>query len=166
MDAGIVTPGPGPEAMLTSTFEQVRASTANATSYFNPSSKDLLMLVPRMISRASTFAFITIPEALDNLMGGGAGGRIIAEATGEGAQAMAAASAGLAPETLMVAQGATVAQTAGGYAASFNQAFSFQNVRTFGGVGTEVLKPRTWLTEWFRSLLMLLVNGLSDVLRW
>lgn len=95
-----------------------------------------------MISRAGTFAFVTIPEAFDNLMGGGAGGRIIAEATGEGAQAMAAASAGIAPETLMVARGATVAQTAGGYAASFNQAFSFQNVRTFGGVGTESMRPQ------------------------
>lgn len=140
MDAGIVTPGPSSEAILTSTFDQVRSSAANASSYFNPSSKDLLMVVPRMISRAGTFAFVTIPEAFDHLMGGGAGGRIIAEATGEGAQTVAAASAGIAPETLMVARGATVAQTAGGYAASFNQAFSFQNVRTFGGVSTEPLR--------------------------
>ena len=139
MDAGIVTPGPGSEALLTSTFAQVKASAANATSYLNPSSKDLLMVVPRMISRAGTFAFVTIPEVFDNLMGGGVGGRIIAEATGEGAEAMAAASAGIAPETLLIARGATAAGTAGGYAASFNQAFSFQNVRTFGGVSTESL---------------------------
>lgn len=140
MDAGVVTPGLGSEAILTSTFAQVKASAANATSYLNPSSKDLLMLVPRMVSRAGTFAFVTIPEVFDNLMGGGAGGRIIAEATGEGAQAMAAASAGIAPETLVMARGATAAQAVGGYAASFNQAFSFQNLRTFGGVSKDLLR--------------------------
>ena len=142
MPAAIVTPGPGSEAILTSAFAQVKASAVNATSYINPSSKDLLMLVPRMVSRAATFAFVTIPEIFDNLIGGGAGGRIIAEATGEGAQAMAAASAGTVPETLMAARGATAAQTAGGYAASFNQAFSFQNVRTFGGVSRDALGSR------------------------
>ena len=124
----------GAESIYTSTFAQVKASAVNATFYLNPSAKDLLMVMPRMISRAGTFAFETIPEAFDNLLGMGNGGRYIAEATGEGAQAMAAASAGFTPGILAGAGGAATAQAARGQANSFTQAFSFQNMRTFGGV--------------------------------
>ena len=135
MAAGATVASSGSKPFLTSTFAQVKASAVNATLYLNPSAKDLLMVMPRMISRAGTFAFETIPEAFDNLFGVGHGGRYIAEATGEGVQAMAAASAGFTPGILAGGGGAATAQGVGGQANSFTHAFSFQNMRTFGGVG-------------------------------
>jgi hypothetical protein len=142
MASGIITPGPGAE-QLTSAFAHIKSSAANATSYFHPSSKDLLMVFPRMVSRAGSFAFVTLPELFEGFVSGGNGGRIIAEATGDGSQAVIATNAGYVTERLMAVRGANDVPGSGGYAASFNQAFSIQNVRTFGGVS---LKP--FCTNW------------------
>ena len=147
MAEGVAAASLGSQPLYTSTFAQFKASVVNTTSYLNPSAKDLLMVMPRMISRAGTFAFETIPEAFDNLLGVRHGGTYIAEATGEGVQAMAAASAGMAPGVLEGAGGAAMAQGVRGQGNSFAQAFSFQNMRTFGGVGIEAqLVSQEWLT--------------------
>ena len=130
------THSPDPTAMLepvlTSALEQLKATAVNATSFFNPSSKDLLMVVPRMAARAGSFVTQTIPDTFESIFGAGNAGRFIAEATSEGAQGLAAVSAGL--------QGA--ADTAGGTAIleiegpaiPFSHLFGFQQVRSFGGV--------------------------------
>ncbi|MCJ1292254.1 hypothetical protein MMC34_003804 [Xylographa carneopallida] len=128
-------PVPSAEAILTSTYDHLKASAANATVYLNLSSKDFLMVVPRLAARASSFALDTLPEAFENIFGGEAGGRIIAEATGE-AGAMAAASVGTASEELAAAGGAAATQAVRAPTSSFSQAFSFQQIRTFGGVFT------------------------------
>ncbi|MCJ1391542.1 hypothetical protein MMC18_004406 [Xylographa bjoerkii] len=137
MAASIPPPPPVPstEAILTSTYDHLKASAANATLYLNLSPKDLLMVVPRLATRASSFALDTIPEAFENIFGAGTGGRIIAEATREGGE-MAAASVGVPPGELAAVGGAAATQAAGGPASSFSQAFSFQQIRTFGGVFT------------------------------
>ncbi|MCJ1433351.1 hypothetical protein MMC27_002711 [Xylographa pallens] len=135
MAASTPPPAPSAEIILISTYEHLKASAANATSYLNLSSKDLLMVVPRLAARAGSFAFDTLPEAFENIFGGEPGGLIIAEATEE-AGAMAAASVGIASGELAAAGGAAAAQAAGGPTSSFSQAFSFQQIRTFGGVFT------------------------------
>ncbi|MCJ1283249.1 hypothetical protein MMC26_002577 [Xylographa opegraphella] len=135
MAANTHPPLPDTEAVLTSTYDHLKASAANTTSYLNLSSKDLLLVVPRLAARASSFALDTIPEAFENIFGGETGGRIIAEATGEGG-AMAAANVGIASGELAAAAGAAATQATGGPTSSFSQAFSFQQIRTLGGVFT------------------------------
>lgn len=135
MASGLTSAVPSAEPLLTSTFDHLKASVVNATSYLNPSSEDLLMVVPRLVARASSFALSTIPEAFENVFGAGTGGRIIAEATGDGA-AVAAASAGLAPETMAAAGRAAAAQAVGEQQSPLSQLLTFQNIRTFGGVFT------------------------------
>ncbi|MCJ1399708.1 hypothetical protein MMC11_002910 [Xylographa trunciseda] len=133
MAASAPFPESSAEAALTSTYDHLKASAANATSYLNLSPKDLLMVVPRLAARASSFALDTVPETFENIFGAGTGGRLIAEATGEGG-GMAAASVAMAPGELGAAGGAAATQAAGGSVSSFSQAFSFQQLRTFGGV--------------------------------
>ena len=131
------TPSANPNAILepilTSTLDQLKASAANATSYLNPSTNDLLMVLPRIAARASTFIGVTIPDTFEHIFGAANGGRIIAEATGEGAQAVAAASAGL-QEAVGAGVNVAAAADTGGQMNSFSHLFGFQQVRTFGGV--------------------------------
>ena len=93
------------------------------------------MVVPRIVARAASFAFITIPEAFENIFGDGDGGRLIAEATGEGA-AVTAASAGLVQGAIGGVAEAAATQAATEQTGFFSQSISFQQLRTFGGVFT------------------------------
>ena len=122
---------------VSSTFDQVKASTTNVTSHLYPSPKDLWMLVPRIISRASSFAFITVPERLENVLGIGNSGRVIAEATRGGAQNVASvvlSSAGLVQGTVPEMAEALVTEAVEDQGGSLSQGVSFQQIRNFGGV--------------------------------
>ncbi|KZF19312.1 hypothetical protein L228DRAFT_285742 [Xylona heveae TC161] len=121
---------------LTSTFQQLTASAANATYNLTPSPKDLLMVVPRIIRRVGSLAFANTVDQIDNVIGGGYGGSVIAEATAQGG---ALAGAAAAEPAAAFAQGsATVGMNAAAAegAASVNAShlFGFQNVRNIGGL--------------------------------
>ncbi|KAI9874904.1 MAG: hypothetical protein M1830_009140 [Pleopsidium flavum] len=144
-DSMTAEPGPSPVAFtsnssstipfLSSTFGHLKLSAGNATSYLNPSPMDLLLAVPRMLLRAGSFAFVTVPEHIDNMVARGFAGTVIASATGgEAQQAVAAAvsGAGLAQGTAAATVATAGAERA--HAGGLSQAFAFQNIRNFGGV--------------------------------
>ena len=144
MDSTSSTAGLGPEmtASTLSKIEQLKSSTANMTSYLNPSLSDLLMLFPRMLSRAGSFALITIPETIDNLIGQGNGGRVIAEATRDGVHNIASAalaSAALPGNTQGIAEVAATGVGAQVPTVSLREQLWFQQIRKFGGVFTYAL---------------------------
>ncbi|CAD6564014.1 MAG: hypothetical protein ASARMPRED_002644 [Alectoria sarmentosa] len=64
------------------------SSTINNTSLMSLSPNDLVMAFPRMMARAGSFAFVTVPERLDSIIGFRGGGSMIAEATGNGSMKM------------------------------------------------------------------------------
>lgn len=113
-------------------------STANSTSFLKPSPKDLFLLIPRMIARTGFFAFITVPERIDNLFGLGSGGRLIAEATGDGIRNLtsAALSSATSPQETATAIADGITRTEALRGSTFSQSLSFQQVRNFGGVFT------------------------------
>lgn len=119
---------------LTSTLDHLKASAGDATSYFNPSAMDLLLLLPRMVLRAGTFALVTVPERIDSMVLRGMAGTVIASATGADAQV----AAGVPVSSFQGPAAATVAAagTEGVQGGGFSQAFAFQNIRNFGGVFT------------------------------
>ena len=124
-------------ALTSSSLSQLRASASNFSAYLNPSPKDLLMVLPRIIIRAGSFTFITVPEQLDNIFGLRAGGRVIAEATREGAHNMASAalsSAALVQGNAGENVGAIATETIREQASTLRDSFSFQQIRNFGGV--------------------------------
>ncbi|MCJ1351212.1 MAG: hypothetical protein MMC33_001195 [Icmadophila ericetorum] len=124
-------------ALTSSSLSQLRASASNFSAYLNPSPKDLLMVLPRIIIRAGSFTFITVPEQLDNIFGLRAGGRVIAEATREGAHNMASAalsSAALVQGNAGENVGAIATETIREQASTLRDSFSFQHIRNFGGV--------------------------------
>lgn len=104
---------------------------ANLTSLSSPFPKDLVMAVPRMMARAGSFAFITVPERLDSILGFRNGGSMIAEATGNGSVNIissaffAGSSSGTATPTAAAAAGGTPEGLG---------TFSFQQVRNFSGI--------------------------------
>lgn len=88
---------------------------------------DLLLVVPRMVYRAGSFAVVTVPEYIDNVLGLRAGGSIIAEATGQGAaQNMASAAMSGAP--------AATTATVGTDGGMLSHVLDFQHIRNFSGV--------------------------------
>ena len=117
---------------LSSTLYHLKATASNAT-FLNPSPMDLLMVVPRMIVRAGSFVLNTVPEQIDNVFRLGNRGSIIAGATGEGTSNIAPlASVGYA-EGVAAATGAMTERV---QETSLRNAFSFQHVRSFGGIFT------------------------------
>ncbi|KAL9111096.1 MAG: hypothetical protein Q9187_007971 [Circinaria calcarea] len=123
--------------VTSSAFDHFRSSATNITAYLHPSPKDLFLLVPRIVLRAGSFAFVTLPEQLDHVLGLRNGGRVIAEATRDGTQNMASAaltSAGLVQEATPGIAEAVAAEATAGQGNSFSHVFSFQQVRNFGGV--------------------------------
>ena len=123
---------------LTSTFGHVKASASNATSFLNLSPRDLLLAVPRMIARAGSFAFITLPERLDSLLGLRHSGSVIAEATGGRVQNISpAALSGSGPaQGTAAVTAAEIGVADGPSGGMLSHTLSFQQVRNFGGVFT------------------------------
>ena len=119
---------------LSSALGHIKSSTGNATSLLHPSAMDLLLLLPRMVLRAGTFALVTVPERIDNMVLQGMAGTVIASATGAEAQHAAGVPLPGLQSTAaatMAAAGAEEVQSG-----SFSQTFAFQNIRNFGGVFT------------------------------
>lgn len=129
---------PSSASFLTSTFGHVKASASNATSFLHPSPRDLLLAVPRMIARAGSFAFVTVPERMDSLLGLRHSGSVIAEATGGRAQNISrAALSGLGSAQGTAAATAAEAGIAEGTSGGMlSHTLSFQQIRNFGGVFT------------------------------
>lgn len=83
------------------------------------------------MARAGSFAFVTVPERLDSIIGLRGGGSMIAEATGNGSMKLisTAFSSGSSPgAALPSAAGAAVTE------APQQGSFSFHQVRNFGGI--------------------------------
>ena len=95
---------------------------------------DLFLLLPRMVLRAGTFALVTVPERLDNMVLRGMAGTVIASATGARAQV----AAGVPLSSMQGTAAATIAAagTEDVQSGGLSQAFAFQNIRNFGGIFT------------------------------
>ncbi len=129
---------PSSISFLASIFGQVKDSASNATSFLNPSPKDLLLAVPRMIARAGSFAFVTVPERMDNLLGLRNSGSVIAEATGGRIQntsqaALSGLGSARGTAAATAAEATVMEGTSGG---NLSHTLSFHQVRNFGGVFT------------------------------
>lgn len=139
-----------PLAILsTSQWETIKTATTNATSFLTPSPKDLLMVVPRMAARAGSFVTAGIPEAFENLFGGGITGRAIAEATAERAAEFASIVA--AEASITDAAGIPLETT--GSNGSVIQALAFQQLRTFGGIFSYITSK--WALGCFAAAIIL-----------
>ena len=106
---------------------------SNTTSLMSCLPKDLVMAFPRMMARAGSFAFVTVPERLDSIIGLKGGGSMIAEATGNGSMKMISttfSSDSSSSAALPSAAGATVTEATPQGPSSF----SFHQVRNFGGI--------------------------------
>lgn len=93
--------------LLASTLDHLKSSASNASSLLDPSLMDLLLVVPRIVLRAGTFALVTIPERIDSIVLRDMAGTVIAGAAGgEDAQpvidAAASEPSGTALATLAV----------------------------------------------------------------
>ena len=114
---------------MASTLATLKDSTLNATSNLIPSSKDLFLVVPRLAARAGSYMVLTMPEAFEDMLGGGIAGRAISDATEEveGATTVVASTAGA---TIT----ATYTDTPGNLTSStsYMQIFNLSRVRTFG----------------------------------
>lgn len=122
------------QPLMASAWDFLKEASTNATSFLlPPSPKDLLMVVPRMAARAGNFVTEGIPEAFENMFGGGITGRAISEAAAERAgNIVAAVSATAGPA--ITAAGALPAETTSPNAGAILQAFTFHQIRTFGGI--------------------------------
>jgi hypothetical protein len=108
---------------------------SNATWFLNPSPKDLFLAIPRMVRQAGSLALNNIP-GLDALLRGGSNGSIIAEATGHRIESAASLAS---PDTSSIQQtaaaiAATTAEARQSDTGFFSQPFSFQQLRSLGGI--------------------------------
>ncbi len=112
------------------------AATSNTTALTRPFPKDLVMAFPRMMARAGSFAFITVPERIDSMLGFRNGGSMIAEATGNGTWNMVseALSSG-SVSGIAVPTPSGTAETTESLSRGFNS-MSIAHVRNFGGIFT------------------------------
>ena len=99
------------------------------------------MAFPRMLARAGSFAFFTVPEKLDGMLGFGNSGSVIAQATGgNGSKNILSAALSGASRNVPLSSQGIVAATAAGTSATIDDAqgvfssFTFHQVRNFGGI--------------------------------
>ena len=112
------------------------STASNITSLSGPFPRDIVMAFPRMVARAGSFAFVTVPERIDSMLGFRNGGSMIAEATGNRTWNMVsdALSSGAASKTT-VPRGPEAAAATESLREGFNS-LSIAHVRNFGGVFT------------------------------
>lgn len=136
---GTTIPSSSP-SFLISKIGHMKASASNATLSLNPSPKDLLMAVPRAIARVGSFAFFTMPERIDGLLGLRNGGSIIAEATGERANktVLTTLSEISSVQGIATATPEGFTATGGTQGSGLSHSFTFQHVRNFGGIFTYI----------------------------
>jgi hypothetical protein len=115
-----------------------------------PSPKDLILVLPRLAQRAGAFAFYTVPEHLDDIIGKMRyGGSVIAESTiAEKVNATASnttkaffrSAVGGSSQTAITAASATAASSSPVDARAISEVlwseglFSFQTLRNMGGM--------------------------------
>ncbi|KAI9821893.1 MAG: hypothetical protein M1827_002475 [Pycnora praestabilis] len=119
---------------LSSAFEKLSFASTNGSSFLNPSPMDLVMVVPRMVYHVGYFAFFTVPEHVDGMLGRGLTGSAIAEATG--GEAGNATTTAISTAAFLQGTGAELLSTGssgGSQAGRISQALGFQNVRGLGG---------------------------------
>ncbi|MCJ1468787.1 hypothetical protein MMC07_007417 [Pseudocyphellaria aurata] len=135
--AGTTLPSSSP-SFLISKIGHMKVSASNTTLSLNPSPKDLLMAVPRTIARVGSFVFFTVPERIDGLLGLRNGGSVIAEATAERVnKTVLTTLSGLSSaQSVATPSAESVTATEGTQGGGLSNAFSFQQVRNFGGVFT------------------------------
>ena len=114
-------------------WNTLKMATENATSAIIPSPKDLLLVIPRIATRAGRFVTEGIPERFENMFGGGITGRAISEATSERAGNLMAAVSATTQPAMTAAEGVPI-ETTSGNTSSLLQTFSFSHLRTFGGI--------------------------------
>lgn len=127
------------EALTSSPVYGHASIAANATMF---PGQDIVMAFPRMLARAGSFAFVTVPDRMDHLLGFRNGGSMIAEATGNGSRhIMSAALSATSPEAvqgLAAANGArdvaSAAATGTGNGPISLSTLSFQQFRNLGGI--------------------------------
>lgn len=134
---GTTLPSSSPSSLF-SKVGHLKASASNVTLFLNPSPKDLLMALPRAIARVGSFAFFTVPERIDDLLGLRNGGSIIAEATGERANktVLTTLSGTSSVQGIATVIAESVTATEGTQKSGLSHVFTFQHVRNFGGVFT------------------------------
>lgn len=122
---------------FSSSLDKMKWTAGNATSYLNPSPRDLLLAIPRVVHRAGTFAFFTLPEHLDSLLSNRYGVRIIPEATAGGVSLLATTpGAAFVPQDQAAGAmaGATAAVGGGDTMGGVESAMGLNSVRGFGGI--------------------------------
>ena len=104
-----------------------------------PLFSDLVMAFPRMLARAGSFGFITVPERIENIFGLKDGPSIIAAATGNGTHyVVSKALSGTGSQAIQslgarADTGGPAAAATEGASNNFNS-ISLQQVRNFGGI--------------------------------
>lgn len=119
------------------------------------------MVFPRMLARASTFAFFTVPEKLDDIIYGN-GASMIAEATGGNGSKSAFSSllSGKSEEIARIVQQSAPAAAVGTMATDkvshgLFSTFTFHQLRNFGGILSYVTSK--WALACF-ALVSALIN--------
>lgn len=126
---------PSPLSSLTSSYGRMLASASNATWSLNPSPRDLLLAIPRMVAQAGSFAINHMPGRVDNLLRPGNAGSVIAEATGNNMERVASAALlGISSAQGTAAAGAATAEMTQPEHGLLSQSFGFQQLRNFGGI--------------------------------
>ena len=113
-------------------------SFSNGTVLSNP--QEIFLAVPRMLARVGAFAFITVPEKLDEFLYGN-GISMIAQATGgNGSKSMLSATLSRIPGSVAKASPRSVAAAIEGttettpHARSLFSSVAFHQLRNFGGI--------------------------------
>ena len=125
-------------ASLTTAHDSAVSSNSTLGFYLtnlNTLPKELVLALPRLISRAGAFAFYNVPDRVDHLFGLRHGGSVIAEATAQGTKGIASAIRANASTTLNATLGGAEA-TALPIAASRRGMLSYVSFRlqSFGGM--------------------------------
>lgn len=110
------------------------AATSNVTSLSGPFSRDLMMAFPRMMARAGSFAFITVPERIDSMLGFRNGGSMIAEATGNRTWNVASEALSSGPVSRSVVHSAPEATASTENLSKGLNSLSIIQLKNFGGI--------------------------------
>ena len=110
--------------------------TSNVTSLTGPFSQNLVMAFPRIMARAGSFAFVTVPERIDSIFGSRFGASMIAEATGNKTWNMS--SVAISPSPIAIVSTPLVSELAAA-SEDVRQGSGLLNLlqfRNFGGIFT------------------------------
>ena len=122
---------------VSSTFQNIMSASSNVTHHLNPFPPDFALTIPTFLANAASFAFITVPERIENMIHGG--GSQIAEATGNDSRNII--SAALSYGGAVAHASKTAATSIASEALAEEQddpssigSLTVQQIRSFGGV--------------------------------